>query len=94
MEWGYNGNALAMNAKLIKIDLTSTGRGETALWHVTTPDLPGIRLTNPSRAEVLASVCDALEAYCPGWKAHQVEWKRTDELYYVLTPPPKCEQAA
>ena len=83
-----------MNAKLIKIDISKTGGGDNYLWHATSPDLPGFRVTELSRAEVLAAISGALEFLCTGWTAHQVEWKKTDDLYWVIVPQKKSERAA
>ena len=77
-----------MTAKLIKIEVR---RGEQGLWHATSPDMPGLRVTDTSRTELFAEIPRVLEMLCEGMSAHQVEWKASDDLYWVIVPTRKSD---
>jgi hypothetical protein len=82
-----------MKARLLKIDLL---RGEAGLWHATSPDMPALHVTERSREEALSQIPIVLEAFCTIGNApvfaHQVEWKATDDLYWVIVPAERTTQ--
>jgi hypothetical protein len=85
----------AMQAKLLKIDVRA---GEAGLWHATSPDLPALRLTETSRAEVVQQIPIVLEAFCTiagePVVAYPVEWKASDDIYWVIVPAKRQPRAA
>jgi hypothetical protein len=84
-----------MQGQLLKIDVRA---GEAGLWHATSPDMPALRVTETSRAEVMQQVPIVLEAFCTiagqPVAAYQVDWRGTDDLYWVIVPAPRQQSAA
>lgn len=72
-----------MRAKLIKVDVE---KGLKGLWHATSPDMPGLRVTETSHEELLAEIPRVLEASFDDVAAHQVEWKMSDDMFWVVVP--------
>lgn len=84
-----------MQAKLLKIDVRT---GEAGLWHATSPDMPALRVTETSRTEVMQQIPIVLEAFCTiaGYPvaAYQVDWKGSNDMYWVIVPAQRQQSAA
>ena len=84
-----------MQARLLKIDVRT---GEAGLWHATSPDVPALRVTETSRAEVMQQLPIVLEAFCTiagqPVAAYQVDWKGSSDLYWVIVPTQRQQSAA
>lgn len=84
-----------MQGKLLKIDVRA---GEAGLWHATSPDMPALRITETSRSEVLQQLPIVLEAFCTiagqPVAAHPVDWRGSDDMYWVVVPGYRQQSAA
>jgi len=73
----------AMRAKLLKIDIEA---GAAGLWHASSPDMPNFHMTETSREILVQQISLGLEELIEGTSAYPVEWKATDDLYWVVVP--------